>query len=271
MSNEQTPHDSRPESGAPRDSVRAVFFERLIDQLAPGPDTVAPELRAARRLCGRWLLLRRAARGLARSAVAERTGLSEGAIELLEQGLLGPDAGTDEGWWRLGLVLEGRQEHDMARIVAALAIARGREAAPDGVLLAGFEAEVAVPAEEQRQAPLTLADMAVELIDILAAVEALGGAATAYRVKKRIAEQGGRSWNSADLPQTMAVLVREELITRAETRPASYALTEAGVALLALHEERQRAIDAEQRAREALARVDTRLGDLFGRLRPLNG
>lgn len=254
-----------------RPSLRAVAFERLIDQLAPGPGHVPPEERAARRLCGRWLLLRRAARQLSCADVAERTGLSEGALELLEQGLVGPAPGAEEGWLRLGLVLERHGENDLQRVAAAIAVARGA-AAGEAALLAGIASELAAPEEEPAPAPARVppAETAQELIDILAAVSAGGDATTAYRIKKAVAELGGKSWNPADLPRTLAAMARDGLVSRAEGRPASYRLTQAGAEILALAAERERAREDELRAqaveRQAQAAIAVRLRPLTGEI-----
>lgn len=251
-------------------SARALAFERLIDQLAPGPGHVAPEARAARRLCGRWLLMRRAARRLSHAQVAERTGLSEGAIELLEQGLLGRPAGPDEGWQRLCLVLERHGDNDLPRVAAAVDLACGRATALDAAFLAGLEAEIAVPEAEPAPAPRPLAETAQELIDILAAIGALRAPVTAYQVKKWVAANRGKSWNPAELPRTMAALAHDGLVRRTEARPVGYALTEAGAEILALAEQRERARSAEQQARaeerQAQAALAVRLSPLTGGL-----
>jgi transcriptional regulator with XRE-family HTH domain len=265
MSNERMDQSDLPELGG-RPGARSIVFERLIDQIVPGRAHVPPELRAARRACGRWLLLRRAARQLSLAEVAERTGLAEGLVELLEQGLVGPELGAEEGWLRLGLVLERHQVNDLPRVAGAIAVARGVAAALDGALVAELEAEMATPDEELAPARPAPAETTQELIDILAAIRLAGTAATAYQIKKGVAERGGKSWNPADLPRTMAALAQDGLVTRSEGRPASYGLTQAGVEILALAAERERAREAERRAQDIERRTDAAIAF---RLRPL--
>jgi transcriptional regulator with XRE-family HTH domain len=273
MRNESTHYHLQPGPDGPTfDSARTIVFERLIDQLAPGRGQIAPDVRAARRLCGRWLLLRRADRRLSRAEVAERSGLSAGAIELLELGLLDCATGPDEGWLRLGLILEQRLNNDLARVTAAIRIARGCAEHLDEALLAELEAEIVIPEEERALAERpAVPEITQELLDILAALKALGAPMTAYQVKKWVREYRGKSWNPAELPQIMGILAGDSLISRTEGRPSLYALTENGAELLALAEERASAREAARRAQAAIATLDHQLLDFAGRLHMLPG
>ncbi|NTU78608.1 MAG: hypothetical protein HGA45_04260 [Chloroflexales bacterium] len=272
MSNESIHRHSQPGADGPAlESARTIAFERLIDQLAPGPGQVAPAMRAARRLCGRWLLARRAARRLSRADLAERTGLSAGAIELLELGLLDSATGPDEGWLRLGLVLEHHLGNDLARVSAAISIARGRVESLDEALLAELEAAVAVPDEEPAQAAVAAPEIAQELVDILAALQTLGAPATAYQIKKWVKEFRGKAWSPADLPRVMAGLAGDSLVIRSESRPFVYSLSANGAELLALAEERARAQAEQRRAQAAVATLDRQIMDFAGRLNLLPG
>ncbi len=270
MSTNRTGLPGQPGNEGVPPGARAAAFERLIDQLIPGSAHVPPELRAARRLCGRWLLMRRALRQLSREDIALRTGLSEGALELLEQGLLGDLATYAEAWPRLALVLEHHQTNDWARVTAAIDVARGAAASPDPQFLSELEAEIATPEEAPAPQPAPEA-IALELLDILAAIKYLRAPATAYQVKKWIAEQRGKSWNPADLPRTLADLVQEGLLSRSEGRPASYALTEVGVEALALAEQRERIREAKRINEEELAHIEQSFSAFAGLLRPLAG
>ncbi|HMQ33740.1 MAG TPA: hypothetical protein PKD53_23610, partial [Chloroflexaceae bacterium] len=156
------------------------------------------------------------------------------------------------------------------RVEAVIAGARGLGPAPDAALLAELAADLAADEEELAPAPADPGAHAQELIDLLAAVRAAGAAATAYQVKKLVAARGGKSWSPAALPPALAALVGDGLVSRGEGRPASYRLTEAGAELLALAEQRERALAAERDAqaamREAQAAIAVRLRPLAGEI-----
>lgn len=93
-----------------------VAFERLLDEDNPQDQLLAFEMRQARRLCGRWLALRRLCLGLTNKLAMLHTGLDEQTLLLLEAGLADPShiseatriqlsqvfapTPADEGWVR---------------------------------------------------------------------------------------------------------------------------------------------------------------------------
>lgn len=240
--------------GEPRpvDSTLRLAFERLLDQIDPHGAPAAAAHRDARRLCGRWLMLRRGARGLARAQVAARTAIPEPALELLELGLLDRADLPEEQWLRLGLILEATS-NDYEHVVLVLRIASGGEQALDFAFLErlaqqlpGLEGGEPAPAA----APVVL--LPLELHDdvrgILEALEATGGVPlTAYGVKKWLEQNRQLSLSLAVLPRKLAALTKDLLITSAPgERSLQYVITPEGVRVLAL----------DQQRREAIARTD---------------
>jgi transcriptional regulator with XRE-family HTH domain len=64
-----------------------AFFDRLLGCQNPRAEALDDGLRQAQLLCGRWIALRRARRGLTLEALADQTGLSLEALWFLEAGL----------------------------------------------------------------------------------------------------------------------------------------------------------------------------------------
>jgi hypothetical protein len=62
-------------------------FRRLLEQAESTGESYGPAMRQARRLCGRWLVVRRLAMSLDAATVAERTEVGAEALHLLELGL----------------------------------------------------------------------------------------------------------------------------------------------------------------------------------------
>lgn len=135
-------HDSSsaPPRAAPDDRslVGGVFAEalgRYLDQVGPPETASAPATREARRLCGRWVALRRLQIGLGSAQVAEQAGVDPRALSLLELGLADATMADDAAWERLCHALaEGHGDTDWAAAIVETAI--GRRDASAGLVAA---------------------------------------------------------------------------------------------------------------------------------------
>ncbi len=68
--------------------VPTAAFDALLDRADPQAGApVSAEMRANRRLCGRWLAVQRLRLGLSSAVVAERAGMDEPTLRLVESGL----------------------------------------------------------------------------------------------------------------------------------------------------------------------------------------
>ncbi|NJN17784.1 MAG: hypothetical protein HC822_16680 [Oscillochloris sp.] len=111
-------------------AAAAQAIERLLDlhELDNSSDMLAR--RSARRLCGRWLMMRRLQRGLSIVQVAERIAVEPELLRMLEQGLADLPLVPDSAWERLGLVLEGYAD-DYHHVALVARTACGVMAEPD--------------------------------------------------------------------------------------------------------------------------------------------
>lgn len=266
-------------------STLRVAFERLIDQLDP---LAAPEdslSRTARRLGGRWLMLRRLTRGFTLAMVAERSKLGEQALELLELGLLDQSALPEDVWGRLCLVLEA-PANDYERVGRVLRLATGGAEAFDNAFLQALEHEASVPEEiapVAQPAPQPQVQAAPQLLpERLGILEALEDAVShpldAYRIKKWLEQQRRISLNPALLTRILVALARDGLVSRSSGERSSgklysYAITAEGTHVLELERRRAKVRKEQMRlAQEAhaeqirLAQEDTGLTTMLSEL-----
>jgi DNA-binding PadR family transcriptional regulator len=238
--------------------VLRVAFERLLDQLDPRADAEDVGRRAARRLCGRWLMVRRLARGLTYSMVAGRTGIGEQALELLELGLLEREALAEELWQRLALVLEA-PANDYAYVVQVLSLAAGQAAAFDLAFLQDLERQLPAPEEVTAAQPRTVVvtvpagDLPTEVRGILEALLEVGNAPlTSYELKRWLEQHYRLSLSPVALPRKLEALARDGLINSVTTDAlGSFTLTAEGRTVLALDRRRRGAREAQIQLEQA--------------------
>jgi DNA-binding Xre family transcriptional regulator len=255
-----------PGGARPMDSVLRVAIEQLIDQLDPLAGAEESGLRAARRLCGRWLMLRRAARRLLPAMLAQRTGISEAALSLLELGLLEREAVAEEAWVRLCLVLEAPM-NDLARVEQAVAVASGLLTEPDPALLLQLEAELVIPQELApapavepglvRATPNTavvqqriLSEEGRGILEALAGAESL--TLTGYGILRWLEQHYRIYINPAVLPLKLDAMIREGLLLRGAGEPYVYTITSEGRNLLDLELE---GIETQQKQQDLASKV----------------
>ncbi len=250
------------------DNAALIAFEKLLDlQEAQGQPTDA-DLRAVRRVCGRWLMLRRVTRDLSISAVSARTGIGEGALQLLELGVVDNPQISDEAWRRLCLVLEHRA-NDFERVADVLRVARGVivDSALDESFLDAIEKEAAIPEDEpavevQRRpesvaAPNTRStELPKPLFEILALLlKADPNDLTTYEIKKRLQKEYQIAINLAHLPDKLARLTNNKLIERSATQRVSYRLTPSGHQLIQQAIRHREAVRKAEEAEEDWQRI----------------
>jgi transcriptional regulator with XRE-family HTH domain len=156
---------NHPVDGEPSHIARTAI-EQLLNRQEDDASEAAYERRAARRLCGRWLLMRRMLRGLSRADVARRVRIDEEALALLELGLTDAPLTADDVWLRLALVLEGAA-NDFEQVGAVIAGARGQTPVTDPAWLELLEAELAqaaVPTFSAEPVDLAQADLPPETL-----------------------------------------------------------------------------------------------------------
>ncbi len=281
---DKRPAATEPGGAAPINSALRVAFERLIDQFDPLGAAEEPALRTARRVCGRWLMLRRLSRHLAPPMLALRTGIDESAITLLELGLLDRHALPESAWERLCLVLEA-PANDLERVAQALRVVSGLDTQPDVAMLQQLEGEVGIaeatapfPVQAPEQAvarvatphsaappavqPRILSDEGRGILEALAGSDAL--TLTGYSVKKWLEQQRRISLSPAVLPLKLEALMREGLVLRGAGQPYVYTITQEGQSVLALELSRM-AVQQEQ------GRLDSQALDLKRRKPSLFG
>ncbi len=144
-----------------------LAIEQLLNRQEDDNSTSAYDQRAARRLCGRWLLMRRMLRGLSRADVARRIKLDEETLGLIEMGLTDAPLTAADVWLRLALVLEG-SANDYDQVGTVIAVTLGQAPVPDADWLARLEAELeptAAPLAHAVAGDLTQADLPSETVN----------------------------------------------------------------------------------------------------------
>lgn len=257
---------NQPNKSVPASALLA--FEKLLDmQERPGP-AIPKEMREARRICGRWLAVRRVLRGLSPADVARRTGIDVQVIELLELGLADAPPVAPNDWRALCLVLEhGRNDFEQIETVVHAAI--GLTSLIDESWLREIEAELLLT-PEQVEEPAPTAPASVQ--SLLGAVPNLGQLVvslrvlrrspdkrlSAYEIYKRVTEEEREPLEFAFLPEHMDQLLSLKLVERLEGDRILFQLTDEGerfflkgVQLLAaqreLAEEQQELAEGQQR------------------------
>jgi hypothetical protein len=100
-------------------------FDALLDRADPQADApISAEARANRRLCGRWLAVQRLRLGISSGVVAERAGVDESTLHLLESGLADETQVPDSSREQISYLLTGA-EHDQGWVLDVLSIALG--------------------------------------------------------------------------------------------------------------------------------------------------
>lgn len=134
--------------------IRLVIDLQLDDQTHEDAELVEVTARAVRRDCGRWLAMRRAARGMSDEMIEQRTGLTPLQLYLLEQGQLDPVRDTvPEGVWRaLAAALEGEQL-DFMRVSSVIRLAIGRAEVADTQKVPQVAADLGVIENELQLLP----------------------------------------------------------------------------------------------------------------------
>lgn len=120
----RSPRQARRATLAPTGAFTATL-DRWLDQAAAGVMEVAPAMRRARRLCGRWLALRRLCLGLSDAAMVEGTGVNAQTLRWLELGLADATLVADEVWEPLCRTLAGGTV-DVDWVAAVIDTALGR-------------------------------------------------------------------------------------------------------------------------------------------------
>lgn len=236
------PRDHLPPSGPSKADQLAI--ERLLDQQELAGGEAGARLRSARRLCGRWLMLRRLRRGLTLADVALRIRSEAQLLQLMELGLGDSPLAGPEVWHGLSLVLEGA-EKDFQRVAEVVEVALGQRAdrADSWVeALASEIAEAEQGAQEQASDEQQILQEAGRLIQeasknklprqnvlVLQVLrQATGRSLSLAEIKLRVEEQSGISLNLADLPELLQRLKAAHLITRADGDPPVYQITPSG-------------------------------------------
>ena len=123
--------DERDQQGCP--ATATVLFSSLASALAheggqPSLYPCSPRSATApwqtRKLCGRWLAVRRLQGGITAAMVTDQTGVDAVTLQLLELGLLSDQAFDDERWGTLALLLAD-QTHDADLVLAVVRVAAG--------------------------------------------------------------------------------------------------------------------------------------------------
>jgi len=120
-------------------------FDALLDQADPQAGApVSPEARANRRLCGRWLAVQRSRLEVSSGVVAERAGVDEPTLLLIEFGLADETQVPDSIMERLSYLLAGTK-HGQGWVLDLLSIALGRSHAREAQVLQRVAADLSAP------------------------------------------------------------------------------------------------------------------------------
>lgn len=124
-------------------SAFASALRRLLDQTTLDQSADGPALRQARRLCGRWLVVRRLAIGLDAAVAAERMGVGAEALHLLELGLVDERMLPEQARDLLITSLAGVQ-HDEDWVAVVIDSALGRRDARAQPIITRVQADLAL-------------------------------------------------------------------------------------------------------------------------------
>lgn len=221
-----------------------LAIERLLDQQELAGGEAGALLRSARRLCGRWLMLRRLRRGLTLADVALRIRAETRLMQLMELGLAESPLVADAAWHELSLVLEGA-DRDFQRVAEVLEVALGQRVDLAAGWIEALEAELsaAEQGEEEKAADtqqiLQEADRLIQeasrnklprhnVLVLQVLRQATGQSLSLAEIKLRVEEQSGVSLNLADLPELLSRLKTARLVTRTDGDPPVYQITPSG-------------------------------------------
>jgi hypothetical protein len=122
--------------------VPTAAFDALLEQADPqAAAPISAEMRANRRLCGRWLAVQRLRLGLSSAVVAERAGMDAPTLRLVETGLADKTQLSAAMCECLSRVLAGAM-HDAAWVRDLLAVAVGRATEREAPVLQRILAEL---------------------------------------------------------------------------------------------------------------------------------
>jgi len=131
----QTKEDSYEREPLGRATAATTLFASLASTLACDPAQPSPHQcglhgRTAtwqtRKLCGRWLAVRRLQAGITDARIAARTGVDAQTLRLLEIGLADNLARDDEQWARLAVMLaDANHDADLVMAVVQGALGNG--------------------------------------------------------------------------------------------------------------------------------------------------
>lgn len=257
----------------------------LLDQLDPRREQLDAAARAARQLCGQWIVFRRIQRRLNNEMIVSRTALEPYQITALEAGQGEPGLFAEQKLHCLSLILEDEQ-HDFAWVKQVISGAAGAAPVPEA-LLNDIRAEVHAPAQDATLASPTEAASAVsatlemhlrpEVYDVMVALER--GATTGLTIKKAIAARSeGRSpIGLTTIHAILSYLLKNDLALAPALAPAPaaaqqqiYHLTPEGHILaqqaMRIQETRQRASEKTERAQQELQEADKQLEELSQRM-----
>ena len=187
-----------------RRALPAAFLDRLIDQANPHRPT-PPGVHAARSACGRWLALRRLRLDRTCDQIAQQSGLTVDALQLLEAGVADPQLVPPGARQRLAEVLARPDAPWLAEVVDVACGATAPPADLLGRVIDELDLVDAVPAASQQALldelladPIAIAAPEHEALLFADPVlfDVLGVLAKAdrhtYAIWEAIGQQGGR-------------------------------------------------------------------------------
>jgi transcriptional regulator with XRE-family HTH domain len=129
-------------------SAFTSLVARWLDQIDPQGQALSPAQRQARRLCGRWLLVRRMELDLSYAQLALRTGVNAQTLQCLELGLADVTMAAEPAWEQLYLALAGplstAAPGDADFVAALVQAALGQREVLTGPLRQQIERDLAV-------------------------------------------------------------------------------------------------------------------------------
>lgn len=118
-----------------------TVISRWMAQNDPTGPALSPATRQARRLCGRWVALRRLMVGLSSETIARDADVSAETLLLLETGLADASMARDDAWIRLFHLLAAHH-NDVDWVAVVIDAAIGRRDACDARILAEVDQQV---------------------------------------------------------------------------------------------------------------------------------
>lgn len=268
--------NNHPIDGEPN-RLAQLAIEQLLNRQEDEHSSADHDRRTARRICGRWLLLRRTLRGLSRAEVAHRIKLDETTLGLLEMGLTDAPLSAAEVWVRLALVLEG-PANDYEHVAAVIGVTLGQAPIPDEQWLAQLEAELESPPVSVEAVDLAQADVSAEMLDAaeqliraraplpphsLHALRALRRAAgkplSIPDLRKSIRLHEGMRLSVVDLRLLLERLAALEFVAYTRGEPSVYQITPVGAQALFVA---LRKAEAERRRADASTAFDRFIANL---------